>query len=97
MDPIATRKVSNLAIEALADKIPNLIGGSADLTVSNLTKSDNQKVFNKKNPLGTYIYFGIREHAMVASLTGMSLHGGIIPYGGTFLIFTYIRKVIKVL
>jgi len=96
LDPIATRKVSNLAIEALADKIPNLIGGSADLTVSNLTKSDNQKVFNKKNPLGTYIYFGIREHAMVASLTGMSLHGGIIPYGGTFLIFTdYCRPAIR--
>ena len=96
LDPVATRKVSNLAIEALASKIPNLIGGSADLTVSNLTKSDNQKIFNKKNPSGTYIYFGIREHAMVASLTGMSLHGGIIPYGGTFLIFTdYCRPAIR--
>ena len=93
---IATRKVSNMAIEILSKKIPNLFGGSADLTESNLTKSDNQKTFNKKNPKGTYLYFGIREHAMVSSLTGMSLHGGLIPYGGTFLIFTdYCRPSIR--
>ena len=96
MEPISTRQASNLTIAALANKIPNLIGGSADLTVSNLTKSDTQKIFNRKNPLGTYIYFGVREHTMVASLTGMSLHGGIIPYGGTFLIFTdYCRPAIR--
>ena len=96
MEPISTRQASNLTIAALANKIPNLIGGSADLTVSNLTKSDTHKIFNRKNPLGTYIYFGVREHTMVASLTGMSLHGGIIPYGGTFLIFTdYCRPAIR--
>jgi len=96
LEPISTRQASNLTIAALANKIPNLIGGSADLTVSNLTKSDTQKIFNRKNPLGTYIYFGVREHTMVASLTGMSLHGGIIPYGGTFLIFTdYCRPAIR--
>ncbi len=87
-EEMATRKASNSVIEVLAKNIPFLIGGAADLTESNLTKSDNQKVFNKKNSKGTYIYFGIREHAMVGAMTGMALHGGIIPYGGSFLIFT---------
>ncbi len=93
---IATRKASNLAINSLSKNISFLFGGSADLTESNLTKSKNQKVFNKNNSKGTYIYFGVREHAMIASLTGMSLHGGITPYGGTFLIFTdYCRPSIR--
>jgi len=77
-------------------KIPCLFGGAADLTESNLTKSENQKVFNKKNSKGRYLYYGIREHAMVSAMTGMFLHGGIVPYGGSFLIFTdYCRPAIR--
>ena len=87
-EEIATRKASNIAINLLQKKIPFLIGGSADLTESNLTKGENQKTFNSSNPKGTYIYYGIREHAMTGAMTGISLHGGLIPYGGSFLIFT---------
>ena len=95
-EEIATRKASNLAIDILSNRIPFLFGGAADLTESNLTKSENQKVFNKKNSKGTYLYYGIREHAMVAAMSGMFLHGGIIPYGGSFLIFTdYCRPAIR--
>jgi transketolase len=95
-EEIATRKASNLAIGILSKTIPFLFGGAADLTESNLTKSENQEVFNIKNSKGTYLYYGIREHAMVAAMNGMSLHGGIIPYGGSFLIFTdYCRPSIR--
>ena len=95
-EEIATREASNLAIDILSKKIPSLFGGAADLTVSNLTKSKNQKVYNNKNSKGTYLYFGVREHVMVAAMSGMSLHGGIIPYGGSFLIFTdYCRPSIR--
>ena len=95
-EEIATRKASNLAIDILSKKIPFLFGGAADLTESNLTKSENQKIFNKKNLKGTYLYYGIREHAMVAAMSGMFLHGGIVPYGGSFLIFTdYCRPAIR--
>ena len=87
-EEIATRKASNIAINLLQKKIPFLIGGSADLTESNLTKADNQKTFSSSNYKGTYIYYGIREHAMAGAMTGISLHGGLIPYGGSFLIFT---------
>jgi len=85
---IATRKASNIAINLFQKKIPFLMGGSADLTESNLTKGDNQKTFNSSNYKGTYIYYGIREHAMAGAMSGISLHGGLIPYGGSFLIFT---------
>ena len=64
------------------------MGGSADLTESNLTKGDSQKRFSSSNYKGTYIYYGIREHAMAGAMSGISLHGGLIPYGGSFLIFT---------
>tara|TARA_B100000427_G_scaffold329604_1_gene346556 strand:+ start:2572 stop:4584 length:2013 start_codon:yes stop_codon:yes gene_type:complete len=95
-DLIATRKASSIAINALLKKIPFLIGGSADLTESNLTKSKDQKIFNSSNYKGTYIYYGIREHAMAAAMTGISLHSGLIPYGGSFLIFTdYCRPSIR--
>ena len=95
-EEIATRKASNLAIDILSNRIPFLFGGAADLTESNLTKSENQKIFNKKNLKGTYLYYGIREHAMVAAMSGMFLHGGIVPYGGSFLIFTdYCRPAIR--
>ena len=87
---------SSIAINALLKKIPFLIGGSADLTESNLTKSKDQKIFNSSNYKGTYIYYGIREHAMAAAMTGISLHSGLIPYGGSFLIFTdYCRPSIR--
>ena len=95
-EEIATRKASNLAIDIISKKIPFLFGGAADLTESNLTKSDSQKVFNKKNSKGTYLYYGIREHAMVSAMSGMVLHGGVLPYGGSFLIFTdYCRPAIR--
>ena len=95
-EEIATRKASNLAIDILSKKIPYLFGGAADLTESNLTKSENQKVFNKKNSKGTYLYYGIREHAMISTMSGMFLHGGMVPYGGSFLIFTdYCRPAIR--
>ena len=95
-EEIATRKASNLAIDVMSKKIPFLFGGAADLTESNLTKSESQKVFNKKNPSGTYLYYGIREHAMASAMNGVFLHGGLIPYGGSFLIFTdYCRPAIR--
>ena len=87
-EKIATRKASNIAINLFEKKIPFLMGGSADLTESNLTKGDNQKTFSSSNYKGTYIYYGIREHAMAGAMSGISLHGGLIPYGGSFLIFT---------
>ena len=87
-EKIATRKASNIAINLFQKKIPFLIGGSADLTESNLTKGDNQKTFSSSNYKGTYIYYGVREHAMAGAMSGISLHGGLIPYSGSFLIFT---------
>ncbi|MBM3557690.1 MAG: transketolase [Alphaproteobacteria bacterium] len=93
---VATRKASELAIEALAPVMPELIGGSADLTGSNNTKAKSQKVLNRGNYGGTYIHFGVREHAMAAAMNGMALHGGVVPYGGTFLVFTdYCRPSIR--
>ena len=71
-DSVATRKASNIAINSLLKEIPFLLGGSADLTESNLTKGDNQKIFSSTNNKGTYIYYGIREHAMAAAMTGIS-------------------------
>ena len=84
----ATRKASELAIELFNDKLDNLIGGSADLTGSNNTKTKNMKVFDSLNYNGNYIYYGVREHAMAAIINGIALHGGLRPYGGTFLVFT---------
>ena len=81
----ATRKSSQNAIEVLSEYIPNFIGGSADLTGSNLTKVTSSKT-NGKNK--NYIYYGVREHLMAGAMNGISLHGGFIPYGGTFLIFS---------
>ena len=84
---IATRAASGILINRLADKLPNLIGGSADLGPSNLTTMNDRESFSKENYKGSNIHFGVREHAMAAVLNGMALHGGLIPYGGTFLIF----------
>jgi len=92
----ATRKSSGLVLEKLADKIDYLIGGSADLTESNNTKTKMQQAITKGDYSGSYIYYGIREHAMVAIMNGLALHGGIIPYAGTFLVFSdYARPAIR--
>ena len=92
----ATRKASELAIELFNDLLDNLIGGSADLTGSNNTKTKNMKVYNSLNYDGNYIYYGVREHAMVAIINGIALHGGLRPYGGSFLVFTdYCRPSIR--
>jgi transketolase len=93
---IATRKASELALDAINPAVPETIGGSADLTGSNNTKSKGQKPFTRDDPSGRYIYYGIREFGMAAAMNGMALHGGVIPYGGTFLIFSdYCRPAIR--
>jgi transketolase len=92
----ATRKSSENALNVLTGVILELVGGSADLTGSNNTKASNQKPVTSNNYGGSYIYYGVREHAMGAVMNGMALHGGFIPYGGTFLIFTdYMRPAIR--
>ena len=93
---VATRKASELALEAINKAIPATIGGSADLTGSNNTKTKNQDALTADNYAGRYIYYGIREFGMAAAMNGMALHGGIVPYGGTFLIFSdYCRPAIR--
>lgn len=93
---VATRKASQMALAGLAHSVPELIGGSADLTGSNLTRvaSVNEQ-FTKENA-GNYVGYGVREFAMAAAMNGMSTHGGVIPYGGTFLVFSdYARNAIR--
>ena len=85
---IATRKASELVIEKITNILPELIGGSADLSGSNNTKTKYSKIIKPSNFGGNYIHYGIREHAMAGIMNGMSLHGGVIPFGGTFLIFS---------
>ena len=93
---IATRNSSQNALDVINPAVPETIGGSADLTGSNNTKSKEMKVLNADNYGGRYIHFGIREHGMAAALNGMALHGGVIPYGGTFFCFTdYCRPSIR--
>ncbi len=87
LDPIATRKCSEKFLEIIT-KIPNIIGGSADLAGSNNTKTKNHKIIKPGNFDGNYIHYGVREHAMCGVMNGISLHSGLIPYGGTFLIFS---------
>jgi transketolase len=92
----ATRKTSGKIIAKLSTHLPQLIGGSADLTDSNNTKSTSMIVINKNNYDGNYIYYGIREHAMAAIMNGLALYKGFIPYAGTFLVFTdYCRPAIR--
>jgi transketolase len=88
----STREASGVVINRLAERIPNLMGGSADLAPSNKTNMNNREVFSKENYKGSNIHFGIREHAMAAILNGMALHGGLRVYGGTFLIFSDYMK-----
>ncbi len=85
---VATRKASEMALGAITAAMPEMLGGSADLTGSNNTKTDSTKPLTKDDYSGRYIYYGIREFGMAAAMNGMALHGGIIPYGGTFLVFT---------
>ena len=93
---VATRKASEMALEAINAAIPATIGGSADLTGSNNTKTKAQEPLTADNYAGRYIYYGIREFGMAAAMNGMALHGGIVPYGGTFLIFSdYARPAIR--
>ena len=85
---MATRQCSSIAIENISSILPQLIGGSADLSGSNNTKTNNSKVINSKNFDGNYIHYGVREHGMAAVMNGLALYSGLIPYGGTFLIFS---------
>jgi len=93
---VATRKASEMALEAINTAIPATIGGSADLTGSNNTKTKGQAALDSSNYGGRYIYYGIREFGMAAAMNGMALHGGVVPYGGTFLVFSdYCRPAIR--
>ena len=93
---VATRKASEMALEAINPVVQATIGGSADLTGSNNTKTKALQPLTADNYGGRYIYYGIREFGMAAAMNGMALHGGVIPYGGTFLVFTdYARPAIR--
>ncbi len=93
---IATRSASEFALEALTAAVPEMIGGSADLTGSNNTRPKGMAVLSAANPSGRFIHYGIREHGMAAAMNGMALHGGVIPYSGTFLVFSdYCRPAIR--
>jgi transketolase len=94
--PVATRKASELSLEALVEALPEMIGGSADLTGSNNTRTKNMKAIAAGDFSGRFIHFGVREHGMAAAMNGMALHGGVIPYSGTFLVFSdYCRPSIR--
>jgi transketolase len=92
----ATRSASEFALEALTAALPEMIGGSADLTGSNNTRAKAMKTLNAADYGGRFIHYGVREHGMAAAMNGMALHGGIIPYSGTFLVFSdYCRPAIR--
>jgi transketolase len=94
---IATRVASGQAINALAGAIPLLVGGSADLSESNNTDMKDRGIMSAETPAGRNVYFGVREHAMGAALNGMAAHGGVIPFGGTFMVFSdYNRPAIRI-
>jgi transketolase len=96
LKPVATRKASEMALEAINRAIASTIGGSADLTGSNNTKTKDLEPLTFDNYGGRYIYYGIREFGMAAAMNGMAQHGGVIPYGGTFLVFSdYSRPAIR--
>ena len=93
---IATRAASETALEALTAAVPEMIGGSADLTGSNNTRPKGMTVLSAADYSGRFIHYGVREHGMAAAMNGMALHGGIIPYSGTFLVFSdYCRPAIR--
>lgn len=94
---LATREASGKVLNAIASSLPTLIGGSADLTPSNNTYLKGDGDFQRSSPGGRNFHFGVREHAMGSILNGMALHQGVIPYGGTFLVFSdYMRPAIRV-
>ncbi|KFL45916.1 transketolase [Sphingobium sp. ba1] len=93
---VATRKASELALGAINDLLPETLGGSADLTGSNNTKTKSTGPLTRDDYAGRYVYYGIREFGMACAMNGMALHGGVIPYGGTFLVFSdYMRGGIR--
>ena len=94
--PLATRKASEFVLTAINDSATTLVGGSADLTGSNNTKAGNMSAVTRGNFSANYIHYGVREHAMAAAMNGIALHKGLIPYGGTFLVFSdYARPAIR--
>ncbi|WP_068115768.1 transketolase [Tropicimonas marinistellae] len=93
---VATRKASQMALEVVNGTLPNTVGGSADLTGSNNTRSGGMTSVTRDDYSGDYVHYGVREHAMAAAMNGISLHGGLKPYGGTFLVFAdYCRPAIR--
>lgn len=93
---VATRKASEMALEAAVPAAPGLFGGSADLTGSNNTKTKAMTAFTADDYAGRYVYYGIREFGMAAAMNGIALHGGVLPFGGTFLVFSdYMRNAIR--
>ena len=89
----ATRKSSQRCLEFFSNKVSNFLGGSADLTSSNLTKISSSKINGKST---NYIHYGVREHLMAAAMNGIAVHGGFLPYGGTFLVFSdYCKNAIR--
>ena len=93
---MATRQCSSSVIKELTETLPELIGGSADLSGSNNTKTENSKVISSKNFSGNYIHYGVREHAMAGVMNGIALYGCLIPFGGTFLIFSdYLKPAMR--
>ncbi|MGQ0501495.1 MAG: transketolase [Panacagrimonas sp.] len=94
--PVATRKSSQNALEAFAPKLPELVGGSADLSESNCTLWKGATPLRPASLAGNYLFYGVREFGMSAAMNGLALHGGIIPYGGTFLVFSdYARNAVR--
>jgi transketolase len=93
---VASRAASGTVLGAIVGTLPELMGGSADLTGSNLTRTKSDVAFSAAEPAGRYLHYGVREHAMGAIMNGLALHGGIIPFGGTFLVFSdYMRPAIR--
>src|SRR5215204_7556484 len=94
-EKVATRKASGKCLAAIADKVPGIVSGSGDLTGNTGTKLDEEPM-HRNNPGGRQVHYGIREHGMAAAMTGMSLHGGVIPVGGTFFVFSdYMRPAVR--
>ena len=94
---LATRKASEIALEVVNATLPNTVGGSADLTGSNNTRSKGMTVVSRGDYSGNYVYYGVREHGMAAAMNGIAVHGGLVPYGGTFLVFSdYARPAIRI-
>ncbi len=93
---VATRKASEMALDFVGELLPEMAGGSADLTGSNNTKHKNSHIFSNENPAGNYFSYGVREFGMSAMMNGMANHGGLIPYAGTFLVFSdYARNAMR--